>query len=77
VTEKMKKTGMSSEWKVALVTGASEGIGAALVKAYRALAAGAFCFLSKPITKEGLLTCLGAALRGRTSARPNQSTRGS
>jgi FixJ family two-component response regulator len=28
----------------------------------RALSAGAVCFLSKPVTKEGLLTCIHAAL---------------
>jgi FixJ family two-component response regulator len=28
----------------------------------RALGAGAVCFLSKPVTKEGLLTCVRAAL---------------
>jgi FixJ family two-component response regulator len=28
----------------------------------RALSAGAVCFLSKPVTKEGLLTCVRAAL---------------
>jgi len=31
----------------------------------RALSAGAFCFLSKPFTKEGLLTCIRAALHRR------------
>src|SRR5260370_10985338 len=30
----------------------------------RALSAGAVCFLSKPVTKEGLLTCIHAALHG-------------
>jgi FixJ family two-component response regulator len=37
----------------------------------RALAAGAVCFLSKPTTKQGLLTCIGAALHRRCSSRPN------
>lgn len=31
----------------------------------RALSAGAVCFLSKPVTKEGLLTCIRAALHRR------------
>jgi FixJ family two-component response regulator len=31
----------------------------------RALSAGAICFLSKPVTKEGLLTCICAALHRR------------
>ena len=32
----------------------------------RGLSAGAVCFLSKPVTKEGLLTCIQAALHRRT-----------
>jgi NAD(P)-dependent dehydrogenase (short-subunit alcohol dehydrogenase family) len=35
VTGRMKETSMSSERKVAVITGASQGIGAALVEAYR------------------------------------------
>jgi FixJ family two-component response regulator len=31
----------------------------------RALRAGAVCFLSKPVTKEGLLTCIRTALKRR------------
>jgi NAD(P)-dependent dehydrogenase (short-subunit alcohol dehydrogenase family) len=31
----MKETGMSSERKVAVITGASQGMGAALVETYR------------------------------------------
>jgi CheY-like chemotaxis protein len=34
----------------------------------RALRAGAVCFLSKPITRESLLTCIHAALRRRTGS---------
>src|ERR1700730_8865187 len=34
VTGRMKETGMSSERKVAVITGASQGMGAALVEAY-------------------------------------------
>jgi len=34
----------------------------------RALTAGAVCFLSKPVTKEGLLTCIRAALHRRHGA---------
>jgi FixJ family two-component response regulator len=32
----------------------------------RGLSAGAACFLSKPVTKEGLLACIQAALHRRT-----------
>ena len=32
----------------------------------RGLSAGAACFLTKPVTKEGLLTCIQAALHRRT-----------
>ena len=35
MTRRMKETSMSSERKVAVITGASQGIGAALVEAYR------------------------------------------
>jgi FixJ family two-component response regulator len=35
----------------------------------RALSAGAVCFLSKPVTKEGLLTCIRAALHRRHGAK--------
>jgi FixJ family two-component response regulator len=34
----------------------------------RALSAGAVCFLSKPVTKEGLLTCIRLALHRRHGA---------
>jgi FixJ family two-component response regulator len=34
----------------------------------RALSAGAVCFLSKPVTKEGLLTCIRAALQRRNDS---------
>jgi FixJ family two-component response regulator len=34
----------------------------------RALSAGAVCFLSKPVTKEGLLACIDAALHRRHGA---------
>jgi FixJ family two-component response regulator len=43
----------------------------------RALAAGAACFLSKPITKEGLLTCIRAALIGEAAPKKTRTFIGS
>jgi FixJ family two-component response regulator len=36
----------------------------------RALSAGAVCFLTKPVTKDGLLTCIRAALHRRNAPQP-------